>query len=108
MKQVKVVIPPDGSPRAVYSEEAQALLAPIGDVEVRRASHVEPTAELSDDAREWLLNSRGVQSALLREHAWWADLTPVNGPVLGPYNTRDYALKEEIDWLDKNGTPFAE
>jgi hypothetical protein len=107
MRTIKVVIPPDGSPRAVYSEAAQALLAPLGNVEIRRASRVEPTAYLGYNARTWLFQHRGITTDEYSYDLWWADLTPVDGPVLGPYNTRDYALKEEIEWLDKNGTPFA-
>ena len=47
---------------------------------VTRASHVEPT----EDGR------------------WTADLSPVGGPVLGPYDLRDEALKAEVDWLQVN------
>lgn len=100
---LKIVIPRGDTPRALYSEEAQALLAPLGEVQIRRASHVEPTDGLSTKAIAWLLAYR----AALPPNMWWADLTPVDGPILGPFHTRATALTEEIVWLDMHGFPFA-
>ena len=45
-----------------------------------RASHVEPDAE----------------------GQWWADLSPVEGPSLGPYPRRTEALGAEHNWLEAN------
>ncbi len=53
-------------------------LEALGDVAIRRASHVEP-------------DSLG---------RWWADLAPVGGPVLGPFDLRSKALEAEAEWLD--------
>jgi hypothetical protein len=36
---------------------------------------------------------------------WNADLRPVNGPVLGPFNRRDTALQAEDNWLRQHLTP---
>lgn len=47
---------------------------------IRRASHVEPTPE----------------------GKWEADLSPVGGPTLGPFNERTTALQEEVKWLETN------
>lgn len=33
---------------------------------------------------------------------WTADLSPVAGPTLGPFNTRRAALDAEVAWLIKN------
>ena len=100
---IKIVIPRSGVARALYSPAAQALLAPLGDIQIRRASRIEITDSLASTALRWLEehNTGGIPP-----NVWWADLLPVNGPVLGPFNTRDYALKEEIEWLQEHGFPF--
>jgi hypothetical protein len=56
-----------------------------GKATTRRASHVEP--------------GKG---------GWSADLRPVNGPVLGPFNRRDTALQAEDSWLRQHLTPVPE
>ncbi|MBL8794615.1 MAG: hypothetical protein JNM56_11980, partial [Planctomycetia bacterium] len=50
----------------------------LGLIAIRRASHVEPAAEGS----------------------WFADLSPVDGPVLGPFRLRSEALAAERRWLE--------
>ena len=56
--------------------------APIGPDSGRifRASHVEPSPS----------------------GGWFADLSPVNGPLLGPFTLRSDALTAEVAWLEKN------
>jgi hypothetical protein len=79
-----LVILPGGGVRAVYSEEID--LDSLGPVVVTRASHVEP-------------DERG---------GWLADLSPVAGPVLGPFRRRSEALAAEIAWLEAHWpTPSA-
>lgn len=73
---IDLYIQADGSVQAVYSDELVELLAGEATT-VRRASHVEP-------------DGKG---------GWTADLSPVGGPVLGPYPTRGQALAEETAWL---------
>jgi hypothetical protein len=73
-----LLILPDGTVRAVYAEDID--LTRIGPALIRRASHVEP-------------DSHG---------RWLADLGPVSGPVLGPFDRRSEALAAELDWLDAN------
>jgi hypothetical protein len=70
-----LVIMPSGDVRCVYDEMID--LHELGQLSIRRASHVEPTA----DGR------------------WSADLSPVGGPVLGPFNRRTEALEAEYRWL---------
>ena len=65
-----------GVVRALYSEVID--LGSLGAVSIRRASHVEP-----DD-----------------QNQWWADLSPVNGPNLGPFEFRSAALDAERVWLE--------
>jgi hypothetical protein len=71
-----LVVDARGVVRAVYDEAVD--LAAIGRLAIRRASHVEPTPE----------------------GRWQADLTPVSGPLLGPFDRRSEALNAEHAWLD--------
>jgi len=65
-----------GTVRCVYAEAID--LSRLGDLSIRRASHVEP-------------DERG---------QWWADLSPVGGPTLGPFDQRGAALTAERQWLE--------
>ena len=78
---MQLLIDPRGSVRCIYSEvvDLHALGRPV----IRRGSHVEPTA----DGR------------------WTADLSPVDGPMLGPFSTRSRALDAERIWLEENWLP---
>lgn len=71
-----IVVDPNGTIRLIYEDDLRGLLQ-VGQGKVTRASHVEPTV----DGR------------------WTADLTPVNGPVLGPFETRAEALQTEVSYL---------
>jgi hypothetical protein len=75
---MEIVIHSNGAAQCVYSETIP--VRELGSVDIRRASHVEPT----DDGQ------------------WTADLTPVNGPVLGPFENRTAALAAETTWLREN------
>ena len=77
MTGVDLVIDSKGRGRAIYGETLD--LHALGRLEIRRGSHVEPTP----DGR------------------WTADLSPVGGPVLGPFLKRSEALSAEVDWLHK-------
>jgi len=57
------------------------FLEQLGPCTVRRVSHVEPCE-----------TETGTQ--------WTADLSPVGGPLLGPYRTRSEALAAELAWLE--------
>jgi len=73
-----IVIETTGNVRMVYDESID--LTSIGHVSISRGSHVEP-------------NDEG---------QWMADLSPVNGPVLGPFPQRSDALRAEIAWLHEH------
>lgn len=75
---MRLIVKSDGSLRAIYSEEID--LAVLGPLAITRASSVEPDSE----------------------GLWHADLTPVGGPVLGPFFRRGEALKAEVAWLEAN------
>lgn len=64
-----------GGIRCVYDESID--LSSIGQLSIRRGSHVEPTPN----------------------GQWTVDLSPVNGPMLGPFATRSDALTAEVTWL---------
>ena len=78
---MQLIIDPGGSVRCVYSETID--LATIGRLTISRGSHVEP-------------NEEGL---------WFADLSPVAGPRLGPFLQRSHALNAEADWLNANWLP---
>lgn len=63
----------------VYDDRLQPFIHRTAGPVVTRASHVEPSAS-----------------------GWTADLSPVNGPTLGPFTTRAEALAAEVDWLGRN------
>ena len=72
---MELLIQPNGTVRTIYAETIE--LASLGKVDIQRASHVEPTT----DGR------------------WTADLSPVGGPLLGPFVLRSEALEAEQQWL---------
>lgn len=66
----------DGSMQFVHDDDLAEALS--GGVTVtRRASHVEP-----DEQGRWMV-----------------DLSPVGGPLVGPFSRRDAALAWEVEWL---------
>jgi len=75
---MEIVVTTTGELRCVYCETID--LGELGDMSIRRASHVEPGGD----------------------GKWWADLSPVNGPALGPYARRTEALAAELLWLEAN------
>ena len=75
---MEIMIQSDGTAICIYSESIQ--LAVIGPLKIKRASHVEPDS-----------NGR-----------WIADLSPVAGPRLGPFDNRSDALAAEVRWLEQH------
>lgn len=70
---MQLIIDPSGHIRCLYSEEIN--LAVLGQLSIRRGSHVEPN-----------------------EHGQWlCDLFPVSGPTLGPFASRSSALAADRD-----------
>jgi len=126
----QVIIPRDGisdgsqKVRAIYSPMIAQTLGALGMIDMRRASHVEPGVELSEDALEWLVNNGGAteqkshhadkrcwrmwtcNGAARLVDKWWADLLPVDGPVLGPFETNTEALEAEVVWLKAHNVPI--
>ena len=75
INEMELVVGVDGVARCIYGEELD--LRELGKLQITRASHVEPDAE----------------------GYWWADMGPVDGPVLGPFRSRTEALEAEREWL---------
>jgi hypothetical protein len=73
---MQLVIDSGGTVRCLYGEALD--LMQFGPLTIRRGSHVEPTPE----------------------GYWTADLSPVGGPLLGPFPTRSEALDAEQRWLE--------
>ena len=73
-----LIIFPSGHVTCVYAEDLD--LSAIGPLHIRRASHVEP-----DETGRW-----------------WANLSPVDGPALGPFQLRRLAVEAEVTWLEAN------
>jgi hypothetical protein len=73
---MQMIVQTDGSVRCLYGEELD--LPQLGSLAIARGSHVEPTAT----------------------GQWTADLSPVHGPVLGPFPSRSDALTAERQWLE--------
>ena len=73
---MSILIKPGGTITAIYDESID--LAALGTVAIRRASHVEP-------------DSHG---------HWTADLSPLEGPILGPFRSRSEALDAERTWIE--------
>ena len=75
---MQLVIEPGGRVRCIYGEAID--LAALGTPAITRASHVEP-----DGQGRWLV-----------------DLSPCEGPLLGPFAFRSQALAAEHSWLETN------
>lgn len=66
-----------GTITCIYTEAIS--LPALGHAQIRRASLLEPDGD----------------------GLWWADLAPVKGPRLGPFETRGQALAAEQEWLSQ-------
>ena len=75
---MQLVIQPGGIVHCLYGEEID--LQKIGSMTITRGSHVEP-------------DPKG---------QWTVDLSPVNGPSLGPFANRSTALDAERQWLERH------
>jgi len=73
--EMELVVNAGGDVRCIYDEALD--LHEIGKLQITRASHVEPD----------------------RDGLWWADMGPVDGPMLGPFRNRTEALGAEREWL---------
>lgn len=75
---MELLISNSGQASCVYDETID--LGSLGKLAIQRASHVEPDTQ----------------------GRWLADLSPVQGPTLGPFAQRSEALAAEVAWLREN------
>lgn len=75
---MQILIAPEGVVRCLYDEAIDLRI--LGRLTLARGSRVEPTPD----------------------GQWTADLSPVNGPVLGPFLHRSLALEAERQWLERH------
>jgi hypothetical protein len=75
---MQLIVQPGGDVCCLYGESIN--LSALGRLTIQRASYVEPDTD----------------------GAWWADLTPVAGPKLGPFAKRTDALAAEVSWLEQH------
>ena len=78
---MQILITTQGNLHCLYSDDLELGL--VGKLQITRGSHVEPTPD----------------------GCWTADMSPVHGPVLGPFRTRVEALAAEVQWLEVNWLP---
>lgn len=64
----------------IHDDDLVELLSGLGPTVTTRASHVEP----GPDGK------------------WYADMSPVSGPQLGPFDRRREAIDEEVEWIKEN------
>ena len=101
-KTSRIVVPPGGAARFVHDDVTTAMMGKLGNVSIRRASHVDQYLDLSDKAK---LEVRHMLKQQPPYPGWFADLSPSGGPVLGPFNTHSEAIKAELTWLFENNIP---
>jgi len=75
---IVLMLEPDGTVQTLYTEAID--LRKFGKLNIQRASHVDAD----------------------RKGMWWANLSPVKGPRLGPFRLRSQALKAEVAWIKKH------
>jgi hypothetical protein len=80
-KNLKLIVE-GGTIRAIYDDALTVLMRGAKRVRIARASHVEP-------------NDNGFCS-------WSADMSPVGGPKLLGFRTRQEALDAEREYLDRH------
>lgn len=81
---MQAIVRPDGTIEFLYSDIHKKLIESATEVKNPRVSDVEPTQD---------------------GKAWVADMSRVGGPELGPFPTRDEALRREVEWLEAHGLP---
>lgn len=76
---IELIIDEDAVIHAIYNDALRPLFDEASFSEVRRASHVEPCGG----------------------GRWTADMGPVGGPVLGPFDTHEQAIQAETAYIRK-------
>jgi len=108
-KTAQLIVEADGTTRHLVDPVSERFGAKIGPkITTRRASHVESWVDLSDKAKARIEDERGwvmAATGRLEPNLFWADMSPVDGPVLGPFSTYEHAITAEIRWLQQHDLP---
>jgi hypothetical protein len=81
---MNIFIRPNGNAQCLYGENIN--LAKLGQLDIKRASHVEPNENKPGE--------------------WIADLAPVGGPLFEGFDSRAAALAAEEKWLNAKMAQF--
>lgn len=79
LTRTKISVSPKGVMQFIYTDRLASLLQQ-GASRIERASHVEPDPQ----------------------GGWYADMSPVGGPMLTGFALRQEALDAEVAWLEAN------
>jgi hypothetical protein len=80
MKEIQIRVGV-GTLKYIY-DDSLLPLTKLGQATTKRASHVEP-----------------------ENNSWVVDLSPINGPKLGPFQLREQALQAERAWIHEYKIP---
>jgi len=101
----EIVIRSDGSIAFVHDDKIHDLLKPLGSMEKKRASHVEPINMILRDLFHLIRSIVSDKSIIANWTRRWPCMWQariIDGPVLGPYRDRLEAIADEVNWLKKN------
>ena len=96
MRKHQIAILENGNLQTIYTDEIAEALNGLGNVDVIRASHVEPSIEKRGTGTYWERKSH-LESVLM----WRADMSPLGGPILPSTRTREESLDAEISWINR-------
>lgn len=109
IEEFEIHILPNGDVHFIHDDDLAEEMLALGPQEIKRASHIEPTHDLTEDALVFLHQERLPHLIFDREEirkrlpkGFWADLIPSNGPVMGPFTRRSEAIDAELKWLNAN------
>lgn len=92
----------DGAVRHLVDTFSEQIGAAIGPkTSTMRASHVEVFGNLSADAKAEVRHLH----PFINRNSFWVDMSPVGGPVMGPFADYDVAIQTEIDYLQAHNLP---
>ena len=122
-----IVIDPDGTAKHLVDPVSERIAAAIGPkVSTQRSSHVESWHDLSGKARNHVHSHEDRLASISDDRLYdsfvdgpdgvieasrditnffWADMLPVNGPVLGPFERYEDAIAAEIKFLQERDLP---
>lgn len=78
-KTLKLVVRNGGEINSIYDDDLIGLFVDAASVKIARASHVEPS-----------------------RNGWYADMSPVGGPKLEGFLSRQQALDAEREWINQH------